>query len=218
MKILSVSSLVIEDIKTIRFARFCDHRGYFTEQFRKSDLLINSGIKSLVKSEFVQANESLSKPGVIRGLHFQWNPHMGKLVRTLHGHMVDIVLDIRKGSPTYGKAIMYNMPGDSTSDFDEWIWVPPGFAHGNYFLKESRIEYFCTGEYSQNCEAGISPTAEDIDWSLCEAGLKNGFDQILRSAIITDKDRNAQTLGEWSLKEESNHFVYAELKNMELNK
>jgi len=217
MKILSVSSLVIEDIKVIRFARFCDNRGYFTEQFRKSDLLINSGIKSLVKSEFVQANESLSKPGVIRGLHFQWNPHMGKLVRTLHGHMVDIVLDIRKGSPTYGKAIMYNMPGDSASDFDEWIWVPPGFAHGNYFLKESRIEYFCTGEYSQNCEAGISPLAEDIDWSLCEAGLKNGFDQILRSAIITDKDRNAQTVGEWSLKEESNHFVYSELKNMELN-
>lgn len=213
MKIINVTSLVIEDIKVIRFARFCDHRGYFAEPFRATDLMRNSGIKSLAKTEFVQANESISKSGVIRGLHFQWNPYMGKLVRTLHGHMVDIILDIRKGSPTFGKAIMYDMPANLMNDFDEWIWVPPGFAHGNYFLTESRIEYFCTGEYSQGCEAGISPAAEDIDWTLCETGLKNGFDQIYQSAIITDKDRNAQSLGEWTQKEDSNHFVWSDLRN-----
>lgn len=217
MKILSVDSLAIEDIKVIRFARFCDHRGFFTEPFRQTDLLRNSGITALAKSDFVQVNESISKPGVIRGLHFQWNPYMGKLVRTLHGHMVDVVLDIRKGSPTYGKGIMYDMPADLARDFDEWIWVPPGFAHGNYFLNESRIEYFCTGEYSQNCEACISPAANDIDWSLCDAELKKGFDQVFLNAIITDKDRNAQSLGEWALKDESNNFVWSDLKNAGLN-
>jgi len=92
MKILDVKSLAIESVKVIRFARFCDERGYFTETFRKSDLLNNSQIDSMTNVEFVQANESLSKKGVIRGLHFQWNPYMGKLVRTIKGRMVDIVL------------------------------------------------------------------------------------------------------------------------------
>src|SRR5439155_25851733 len=145
------------EIKVIRFGRFRDYRGYFTEHFRRSDLHTHPQTAFLKGVEFVQGNESFSRAGTIRGLHFQWNPYMGKLVRTLSGHMIDLVLDIRKGSPTFGKAVAYEMPANAQDAFGEWIWVPPGFAHGNAFLAETSIEYFCSGEYSPHCEAGISP-------------------------------------------------------------
>ena len=77
---------------------------------------------------FVQFNESFSRPNVVRGLHFQWNPFMGKLVRTVQGRMVDLFLDIRKGSPSYGKAAAYDMPSTPDKDYAEWIWIPPGFT------------------------------------------------------------------------------------------
>ena len=95
---------------------------------------------------------------------------MGKLVRTIRGHMIDVVLDIRKGSPTYGKIIAHDMPVQGDEDYAEWIWVPPGFAHGNTFPADTVIEYLCSGEYSPGNEAGISPVADDLDWSLCEPG------------------------------------------------
>jgi dTDP-4-dehydrorhamnose 3,5-epimerase len=208
MKILEIKTLAIPDIKVIKFARFCDHRGYFTEQFRKSDLSKTNKMPALNNAEFVQANQSFSKKGVIRGLHFQWNPFMGKLVRTLSGHMVDMVLDIRKGSPTFGRAIAYNMPTDNKNDCDEWIWVPPGFAHGNFFNKDSVIEYFCTGEYSQGCEAGISPFAKDIDWSLCDKDLKKIFDKISSTVLVTDKDRDGFSLEDWNKDKRSENFIY----------
>ncbi len=88
---------------------------------------------------------------------------MGKLLRTLSGRMVDMVMDIRKGSPNFGKIILYDMPADLNASEDEWIWVPPGFAHGNYFTEPTRIQYLCTGEWSPGCEAGISPLSGDLD-------------------------------------------------------
>jgi dTDP-4-dehydrorhamnose 3,5-epimerase len=213
MKILDVKSLAIESVKVIRFARFCDDRGYFTETFRKSDLLNNSQVDSMTNLEFVQANESLSKKGVIRGLHFQWNPYMGKLVRTIKGRMVDIVLDIRKGSPTLGKSIAYDMPANLDANASEWIWVPPGFAHGNFFTEDSMIEYFCSGEYSPGCEAGISPLAKDIDWSLCDPTLKKAFDEMAYSTqLMTDKDKNGFSLQTWLADERSDNFLYEQLK------
>ncbi|MGC8605786.1 MAG: dTDP-4-dehydrorhamnose 3,5-epimerase family protein [Desulfomonilaceae bacterium] len=90
------------EVKIIRFARFCDHRGYFTETFRQSDFQSHPEMPFMKNIQFVQMNESYSKAGTIRGLHFQWNPYMGKLVRTIAGHMVDLVLDIRKGRRTSG--------------------------------------------------------------------------------------------------------------------
>lgn len=209
MKILAVNSLEIPEIKIIRFARFCDHRGYFTETFRHSDFRILTEMAFMKVVQFVQMNESYSKAGTIRGLHFQWNPYMGKLVRTIIGHMVDLILDIRKGSPTCGKIIGYDMPSDPQQDFQEWIWVPPGFAHGNFFLKDTTIEYLCSGEYSRGCEAGISPMAADIDWSLCDPGLRRIFEDIVRDQpIITDKDKNGLLVTAWSQDERSMNFVY----------
>ncbi|HXH07150.1 MAG TPA: dTDP-4-dehydrorhamnose 3,5-epimerase family protein [Vicinamibacterales bacterium] len=209
MKILSVASLSLPDIKVIRFGRFADQRGYFTEPFRRSDLDTHPETTFLAGVAFVQANESLSRPGTLRGLHFQWNPYMGKLVRTLHGHMIDIVLDIRLGSPTFGKAILYDMPNDDGRAEAEWIWVPPGFAHGNLFLTETRIEYLCTGEYSPACEAGISPLAADMDWSLCDPTLYREFEALVRRGpIMSDKDRGGFTVAQWRADPRAAYFTY----------
>jgi len=211
VKILTVSQLAIPDIHVFRFARFRDHRGYFTEPFRKSDLQTDSRVSCMRGVEVVQMNESFSQAGTVRGLHFQWNPYMGKLVRTIHGHMVDLVLDIRKGSPTFGNMIAYDMPSDRDKEFNEWIWVPPGFAHGNMFLEDTTIEYLCSGEYSPGCEAGISPLSEDIDWSLCDQQLKDVFDEIApHTRLITDKDKNGHSVSAWEHDERSGNFVYAE--------
>ncbi len=209
MKIVGVRQLAVPDIKVIRFARFCDHRGYFTEHFRKSDFANHPQTGFLRGVEWLQTNESFSRQGTVRGLHFQWNPYMGKLVRTVHGHMIDLVLDIRKGSPTFGKLIAHDMPATHGADWGEWIWVPPGFAHGNFFLEDSSIEYFCSGEYSQGCEAGISPLAADIDWSLCEPALREAFGRVVSGAPrITDKDRNGLSVSAWAADARAQHFLY----------
>jgi dTDP-4-dehydrorhamnose 3,5-epimerase len=209
MKILEVKALAIGEIKVVRYGRFPDHRGFFAEHFRKSDYETNPQLDFLKGVEFSQCNESCSKSGTVRGLHFQWNPYMGKLVRTLRGRMIDLALDIRKGSPTFGKILGYDMPADFGADFSEWIWIPPGFAHGNYFSEESHIEYFCSGEYSPGCEAGISPLAGDIDWSLCDPEIKKGFAAIVSaSPLMTEKDRHGFTLSSWLDNPNSDRFIF----------
>lgn len=200
---------MIPEIKVIKFKRFKDARGYFTETYRKSDLEETLGF------EIVQANESVSSPWVVRGMHFQWNPYMGKLVRVIHGHMLDLILDIRKGSPSFGCMVAYDMLSSDYADYNEWIWVPPGFAHGNMFTDETRIEYFCSGEYSKGNEACISPFAKDINFDLFDLELRvKYFEKFRESGFlqITDKDRDGYTVSDWSEKEESNNFIYEELK------
>lgn len=211
MKIHSVTSLALPDVKVIRFARFGDHRGYFAEPFRRSDFDGHPETGFLREVALPQMNESWSRAGVVRGLHFQWNPFMGKLVRTVNGRMVDIFMDIRLGSPTFGKAAMHDMPSASGDAFGEWIWIPPGFAHGNFFSMESRIEYLCSGEYSPGCEAAVTPLATDIDWSLCDPALKSEFDGLIAAdALLSDKDRVAPELAAWQADERSRHFVYGQ--------
>jgi dTDP-4-dehydrorhamnose 3,5-epimerase len=213
MKILSAKDLALPDVKVIRFARFSDHRGYFTELYRRSDFQNNPATSFMRGVQFQQCNESFSKKNTVRGLHFQWNPYMGKLVRTVRGHMVDMVLDIRKGSPTFGKIIAYDMPADVTGDFGEWIWVPPGFAHGNIFLQDTMIEYFCSGEYSPGCEVGISPLAKDIDWSMCDERLKSVFHEIApRTDLITDKDKAGLSVSTWEADPRAVHFVFGRMQ------
>jgi dTDP-4-dehydrorhamnose 3,5-epimerase len=209
MKITGVEHLALSEIAVIHFARFCDRRGYFTEHYRHSDFETHPLTSFMRGITFVQMNESFSRAETVRGLHFQWNPYMGKLVRTLHGHMVDLVLDIRLGSPTFGKIIAFDMPANPDGDSGAWIWVPPGFAHGNFFLEDSTIEYLCSGEYSPGCEAGISPLAEDIDWSLCDPALRDAFGDVLRGQpLITDKDRHGLSVREWAGDERARHFTY----------
>lgn len=207
MRILAVEALALADVQVIRFGRFADERGYFSEHFRYSDF--EQQLPFLAGARFVQCNESYSRPGTLRGLHFQWNPYVGKLVRTIHGHMLDLVLDIRKGSPTHGKIIAHDMSADHDRPDSQWIWAPPGFAHGGLFLKETTIEYHCTGEYNPACEASISPLAADLDWSLCRPDLKRMFDALaFPTALMSPKDRAGMTLAAWDADDRSQQFAY----------
>jgi len=207
MKIIEVKTLAFPEIKIIRFGRFPDNRGYFTEPFRRSDFDNNPQMDFLRGVQFTQVNESFSHKNVIRGMHFQWNPYMGKLVRVIYGHMIDMAIDIRKGSPNFGKIIAYDMETWQNKSESEWIWIPPGFAHGVLFFEDSMIEYFCSGEYSPGCEVGISPLAKDIDWSMCDPKLKNIFDEVAPRFILSDKDKNGLTIEMWERNERSNNFV-----------
>lgn len=207
MKIIEVKSLEIPEVKVIKFARFKDERGYFTETFRNSDFRNKNELPFHNGLEFLQCNEAFSKSNTFRGLHFQWNPFMGKLVRCVYGNLTDYAMDIRKDSPTYGKIIAYEMPSNQENDFNEWIWVPVGFAHGTYLKEDTLIEYFCTGTWNPDCEASISVFSEEIDWSLCEPRFK---DYLLenKNLKISEKDKNAMKLSEWTNSENSQNFVY----------
>jgi dTDP-4-dehydrorhamnose 3,5-epimerase len=208
MRILSVAALVLPDVKVVRFARFADERGYFTETFRRRDFDEHPDLGFLRRLAFPQMNESRSRAGVVRGLHFQWNPTIGKLLRTQEGRMVDLFLDIRPRSPTFGRAAMHDMRSGRDDDTGEWIWVPPGFAHGTFFPVDTRIEYLCSGEYNPACEAGISPMSPDIDWSLADTGLKREFDDVIAAgAVMSRKDRELPTLAQWTADARSRHFV-----------
>jgi dTDP-4-dehydrorhamnose 3,5-epimerase len=212
LRILNVETLPIPEVKIIRFGRYSDDRGYFSEPYRQSVVRDDIRTEFFADISIAQVNESWSREGVVRGLHFQWSPFMGKLVRTIRGRMVDLALDIRLDSPTFGKIVAHDMPSSSASEYSEWIWVPPGFAHGNFFTEETIIEYFCTGEYSPGNEAAVSPLAEDLDWSLCTPVLRDEFRALVGDgAVISEKDRNAGSLSDWQSDGRSANFRYAEL-------
>ncbi len=195
MNIVDVRTLALPEVKVIRTAKYRDHRGHFFESFRRSD--IERHAPFLDGAELVQANASFSRAGTVRGLHFQWDPPMGKLVRTVHGRMIDLVLDVRPVSPTFGRLVAYDMPAN-----DEWadlIWIPPGFAHGNAFPTDCHIEYLCTAEYNPRGEAGLSPLAADIDWSLVDEPLAEELRCLMAGELLmTDKDRTALTTAAWA--------------------
>ena len=135
--------------------------------------------------------------------------------------MIDLFLDIRIGSPTYGKIGTYRMPARNTfseamaggparldDNYGEWIWVPVGFAHGNAYTQDSMIEYVCTGQYNGECEAGIAAFADDIDWSGVNTQDKNDIDAILKSATLSEKDKQGLTLAQWKNDKRSKNFLY----------
>ena len=140
---------------------FEDERGHFFESFSKT-LFQHHGINS----EFVQDNQSLSQKGTLRGLHFQAPPYdQGKLVRVSRGRVLDIIVDIRKSSPTYGQSIAVEL---SDKNYLQ-LWVPPGFAHGFSVLEDNTIfQYKCTQFYNKSSEGGIIYNDEtlNIDWKV----------------------------------------------------
>ena len=210
MKIAQIKSLDFPEVKVITAEKFSDGRGYFTETYNKAEFAENINLGSLSTATFIQNNESYSKKNVIRGLHFQWNPYIAKLVRSIEGHMLDLILDIRKNSPTFGKIIAYDMPASAKSNFLEWIWIPVGFAHGNCFLETTRIEYLCTGKWNPKTEAGINPLSPDIDWSLCDKNLRKRFVEISRAQpILSDKDLKGHSVTDWNNNPDSNNFTYS---------
>lgn len=206
MKIVEVNRLEFPEVAVIRFARFRDDRGYFTEHYRASDF---GRLDVLRGIDFRQMNESFSRAGTIRGLHFQWDPYQGKLVRAVTGRLIDLVMDIRKGSPTFGRIIAQDLPARPDDDHSRWIWVPPGFAHGMLLAEDTLVEYLCTGEYNPKGEAGISPFSIDIDWSLCDPGLRSTFRRVAATTeLVSAKDREAPSLSDWARDPRSSHFTY----------
>jgi len=217
MKIKAVDSIKeFDEVKTITFERFRDHRGYFTEsynivQFEESPMIRDTLGVTYNENLFKQANESYSERGVIRGLHFQKD--MGKLVRMVHGTMVDIFMDIRPGSPNFGQIGMHYMNNAHVYSQGQWIWIPPGFAHGNAFFEDSIIEYFCTDTYKPEEEAGVNVFDEGIDWSKCDTHLKDMFDTLVefKYYIMSTKDKEAMTLEQWKQDEKAKMFTYQPL-------
>lgn len=140
---------------------FEDGRGYFFESYNKT-AFHNLGLKM----EFVQDNQSLSQKGVLRGLHFQNPPHaQGKLVRVINGAVLDVAVDIRKGSPTYGKWHAIELTESNKLMF----YVPEGFAHGFLTLEDNTIfSYKCTNVYNKASEGCILWNDADlnINWNI----------------------------------------------------
>ncbi|MDR1394688.1 MAG: dTDP-4-dehydrorhamnose 3,5-epimerase family protein [Deltaproteobacteria bacterium] len=209
MKLLNAETLPLEGALAIHFGRFPDRRGYFAESYRESDFRRILG--AAWPGRFFQANVSFSQPGTVRGYHYQSAPAMGKLVRLLTGRMLDLMLDIRLGSPTFGRVIVYELEADQQSGRDAWLWLPPGLAHGTCFTEPSLLEYFCTAEYNPASEGGLSPLAEDLDWSLADPRLRDEYQAILRdrsSLLISDKDLAAPSLSDWQNSPEAAVFCW----------
>ncbi len=175
----------LNGLKVFQPEVFEDERGFFAEVYRK-DQFVEYGIKE----EFVQDNHSRSAKGVLRGLHFQWEPPMGKLMRVTSGEAYLMAVDIRKNSPTYGEWY-----GETVSAQNKkMVYAPAGFARGFCVLSDfAEIQYKCTGLYNKNAESGIL-------WNDPALGIK----WPIENPTLSDKDKNAQTLAEWSLKPDSN--------------
>lgn len=166
---------------------FDDSRGYFFESY-------NAGTfeQQGLRFPFVQDNQARSTYGVLRGLHFQQEPYaQTKLVRALEGSILDVVVDIRKGSPTYGKVFTIELSAKNKLQ----LLVPKGFAHGYSVLSETaEVMYKCDNFYNKSSEGGIvyNDPALNIDW---------GFD--LKDAVVSDKDLVLPTLANCT-----HNFVY----------
>jgi len=142
---------------------YADERGYFFESFNMKKFRAAG-----LDLTFLQDNESRSKKGVLRGLHFQAPPfEQGKLVRVVRGAALDIAVDIRKNSPTYGKWESVVLSGEN-----KWMfWIPPGFAHGFVSLEDDTIFFYkCTNVYDKSSEGGIiwNDRELNIDWGFAE--------------------------------------------------
>lgn len=197
MKVISVTPLQIPHVQVIRTGRFTDDRGYFTEIIRVEDLAKITSVPYFAQAVWTQVNESYSHEGVIRGLHFQWAPHQGKLVRATEGTLIDLALDIRAGSPTEGKITGYRLSFDPGQDHQDLVWVPPGFAHGFMALSTCRIEYLCTGSWSPLTERAIRINDPLIDWSLMDMTLADTVRSALETAVISAKDLAGLSLDDW---------------------
>ena len=164
----------IKDLYILEPRVFGDDRGYFFESFNSQTFqeLIGEEV------EFVQDNQSMSGDNIVRGLHFQNPPFaQGKLVRVIKGEVIDVAVDIRKDSPTYGEHVSVRLSGENNRMF----WIPPGFAHGFSSLEEGTIfSYKCTNYYSKESEGSVA-------WDDPELNINWGVE----NPIISEKDQES---------------------------
>lgn len=170
---MEVRELALPGLLEIRPKVYSDERGYFFESYNE-EVFHRIGINV----KFVQDNQSFSKKGVVRGLHFQSPPSdQGKLVRVVSGRVLDVALDIRRESPTYGSFFSIEL-----SDKEQnMLYIPPGFAHGFSALTDCIFHYKCTNVYNHLAENGINPLDSEIgiDWQVV-APVVSAKDQILQ--------------------------------------
>lgn len=190
---IKVTETNLADVKLVEPSVFGDHRGFFTESYSEKDFK-DAGIHY----NFIQDNHSLSaEAGVIRGLHFQKGKSaQTKLIRVVSGAVLDVIVDIRKGSPTYGK-----WEGYILSEYNHrQLLVPRGYAHGFMTLTPNvNFLYKCDNYYDAAADGGIAFDDPDlaIDWPMD-----------IDKAILSEKDRQHPTLKEFEL---DNPFVYGEI-------
>ena len=190
---IQVEAQYLNDVFVLVPEIFKDDRGFFMETWRR-DQLREIGLDL----DFVQDNHSRSARGVVRGLHFQWDPPMGKLMRVTRGTAFLVAVDIRRGSPTLGQWVGV----EASEENRRQVWAPAGFARGFCVLSESAdIQYKCTGMYNSKGESGIlwNDPAFGVEWPVKEP-------------ILSDKDCKARTLELWLQSPESDNFVYPENK------
>ncbi len=187
---ITIESRHLQDVVVLVPDIFKDNRGFFSETFR-ADQFEFLGLPT----DFPQDNHSRSAKGVLRGLHFQWNPPMGKLMRVTLGAAFLVAVDIRKGSPTLGKWTGVECSAENR----RMVWAPAGFARGFCALSDgAEIQYKCTGIYNGRAESAIrwDDPAIGIEWPL-------------EDTIVSEKDRNARTLEDWLASPESDNFRYS---------
>lgn len=161
--------------------RFGDARGFFSESWNRRTL----EVAGLVLPEFVQDNHSLSaKAGTIRGLHFQAPPHaQGKLVRCGRGRLLDVAVDVRRGSPTYGQWVAEELSFVNGRQ----LWIPAGFLHGFLTLEDdTEIVYKCTDHYAPECDGAVRWDSAGIDWGWVGA------------PVLSEKDAAAPALADFA--------------------
>jgi dTDP-4-dehydrorhamnose 3,5-epimerase len=184
---LSATRLAIPDVVLLEHEAFEDERGYFMEVYQREQFR-ELGLPEL----FVQLNESRSARNVIRGLHFQWEPPMGKLMRVAEGAAFLVAVDIRHDSPTLGQWVAETISAEDKRQ----IWAPAGFARGLCALSDNtRVQYLCTGTYNGGAESGIL-------WNDPEIGVF----WPLSNPLVSAKDRGAQTLRQWLARTEAKNF------------
>jgi len=179
---MKITPTDIPDVLLIEPKRFGDHRGYFAETF-KASALKDAG----VELDWVQDNESLSaQVGTVRGLHFQTPPSaQDKLVRCVQGSLLDVAVDIRVGSPTYGKHVTAVLSAENGHQ----LLVPAGFAHGfATLLPDTLVQYKVTNPYAPDCDAGIAwdDPALGIDWQVTA-----------EKAVLSEKDTKHPVLDDY---------------------
>ena len=162
----------------VKTKKFEDERGYFTELFKQSQH----------ESKFYQDNLSFSSEGVVRGMHFQTKNPQGKLIRCISGLIIDVVIDLRKASPTYGVMEEFQLIAHASDD--NAIMIPPGFAHGFWAQSDSIVFYKCTTEYEPEYDSGITPL--DLEFPFPWKDEKN--------LIISVKDQKLQCFKEFDSK------------------
>lgn len=166
-----------------------DERGFFMETYREDNFRALG-----LPTHFVQDNHSRSARNVIRGLHFQWAPPMGKLMRVTHGAAFLVAVDIRKNSPTLGNWIGLEV----TASNKKQVWAPYGYARGFCALtQDCEVQYKCTGVYNSTGESGICFDDPDI-----------GVEWPVQLPVVSLKDRNAQTLRQWLRTPASDSICY----------